>query len=122
MYILVSFTLVAGEETYPVTAEVGTHLLDVAIDNRIEEIEGACEGTLACSTCHVVLDPELYEELGEPDDEEQDMLDLAAGLTDTSRLGCQVLVSKRLEGVKVITSLCVCFPSFTSILYSDSLC
>ncbi|KIM64634.1 hypothetical protein SCLCIDRAFT_114842 [Scleroderma citrinum Foug A] len=59
---------------------------------------GACEGSIACSTCHVILEPDVYDVLPEPSDDENDMLDLAFGLTDTSRLGCQVLVTKEMDG------------------------
>jgi ferredoxin len=63
---------------------------------------GACGGSCACSTCHVIIQqPELYEKMPEPEDEENDMLDLAFGLTETSRLGCQVKMSKELDGLKV---------------------
>lgn len=66
------------------------------------ELEGACEGSLACSTCHViVLDDKFYQELPEPSDDENDMLDLAFGLTDTSRLGCQIIAKPELDGLKV---------------------
>lgn len=54
----------------------------------------ACGGEIACSTCHVILDEKTYKSLPAPEEEEEDMLDLALGLTDTSRLGCQVVVTK----------------------------
>ena len=73
-------------------------MLDVALDNDIE-IEGACGGELACSTCHVILPQEYYDRLPPKVEEEEDMLDLAWGLTDTSRLCCQIKVTKDLEGV-----------------------
>lgn len=57
-------------------------------------MEGACGGSCACSTCHIIVDPEFYDEIPEPSDDENDMLDLAFGLTETSRLGCQVKMSK----------------------------
>ena len=60
---------------------------------------GACEGSVACSTCHVILSPEHYDLLPEPEDDENDMLDMAFGLTETSRLGCQVRLSAGLDGV-----------------------
>ena len=60
---------------------------------------GACEGSVACSTCHVILPLEYYDLLPEPDDDENDMLDMAFGLTDTSRLGCQVKLTKELDGI-----------------------
>jgi len=63
---------------------------------------GACEGSLACSTCHVIVeDQEYYDRIPEAEDDENDMLDLAFGLTDTSRLGCQVKATKELDGLKV---------------------
>jgi ferredoxin len=65
-------------------------------------LSGACEGSLACSTCHVIVEDEDYfERIPEADDDENDMLDLAFGLTDTSRLGCQVKAAKELDGLKV---------------------
>ncbi|CAH1799937.1 unnamed protein product [Owenia fusiformis] len=84
-------------------ATVGDNLLDVVIENDIDiDGFGACEGTLACSTCHLIFDQKDYDKLPEePTDEELDMLDLAYGLTDTSRLGCQVCVSKDMEGLVV---------------------
>lgn len=78
-------------------AKVGTNLLDVALDNNID-LEGACEGTLSCSTCHLIFEESNYDQLKEPSDEEEDMLDLAFGLTDTSRLGCQIIVEENMEG------------------------
>jgi ferredoxin len=65
------------------------------------DIEGACEGSLACSTCHVIVAPEWYKKLPPPSEDEQDMLDLAFGLTKTSRLGCQIVITKDLDGLVV---------------------
>ncbi|PFX21465.1 Adrenodoxin, mitochondrial [Stylophora pistillata] len=67
----------------------------------IDLIIGACEGTLSCSTCHLIFEPEEMKTLNldEPSDEELDMLDLAYGLEDTSRLGCQIIVTKNFEGI-----------------------
>lgn len=63
---------------------------------------GACEGTLTCSTCHLIFKPADYERLPDkPGDEELDMLDLAYDLTDTSRLGCQVILTKEMDGLEV---------------------
>jgi len=78
-------------------------LLDIIINDNVEvDGFGACEGTLACSTCHLIFSQEVYDKLPEePTDEELDMLDLAYGLTDTSRLGCQVCISKQLNGIEV---------------------
>ena len=84
----------------PVTGKVGQSLLDLAHANGVE-LEGACEGSVACSTCHVILPQEYYGRLEEAGDEENDMLDMAWGLTDTSRLGCQVKLREELEGMDV---------------------
>ncbi len=83
-----------------VDAQNGLSLLEVAHSNGIE-LEGACEGSLACSTCHIIVDKVFFESLPEPTEEEEDMLDLAFGLTHTSRLGCQIIIDDKLEGMKV---------------------
>ncbi|PWN97745.1 ferredoxin [Tilletiopsis washingtonensis] len=88
-----------GEEK-EVRCNEGDDILGVAHEWDIE-LEGACEGSIACSTCHVILPPEHYDALEEPGDDENDMLDLAFGLTDTSRLGCQVHVDKSHDGMVV---------------------
>ncbi len=83
-----------------VDAPVGHSLLQIAWDNGID-IEGACEGAMACSTCHVIVDPAWFDRLDEPTEDEDDMLDLAPGLKATSRLGCQVLITDKLDGLVV---------------------
>lgn len=83
-----------------VEASVGKNLLDVAHDNDIE-LEGACGGELACATCHLIFEQKMYDSLPEKVPEEDDMLDLAFELTDTSRLGCQILVREDMIGMKV---------------------
>jgi ferredoxin len=88
-----------GSET-TVDAPVGLSVLEIAHHNDID-LEGACEGSLACSTCHVIVDEEFYSILDEASEEEEDMLDLAFGLTSTSRLGCQIIISEKLDGLKV---------------------
>ena len=65
------------------------------------DIEGACEGALACSTCHVIVDPEDYVKLPEPTEDEEDMLDLAFALTHTSRLSCQIIMTEEMDGLTV---------------------
>ncbi len=77
---------------------VGTTVLEAAHNNDID-LEGACEGSLACSTCHVVVDTKYYNQLEEASEDEEDMLDLAFGLTPTSRLGCQIIMTKELDGL-----------------------
>jgi ferredoxin len=84
----------------------GDNLLDIAQAHDLE-MEGACGGSCACSTCHVIVqDDDFYDKIEEPSDDENDMLDLAFGLTETSRLGCQVQMSKELDGLVVSTNPC----------------
>ena len=83
-----------------VDAPLGLSVLEIAHKNDID-IEGACEGSLACSTCHVIIDPDWYELLKEASEDEEDMLDLAFGLTHTSRLGCQIIMTEELDGLTV---------------------
>lgn len=85
---------------HDVEAPIGDTLLEVAHANDIE-IEGACEGSLSCSTCHVIVDPDDYDRLPAPTEDEEDMLDLAFGLTPTSRLSCQITVTEELDGLTV---------------------
>jgi 2Fe-2S ferredoxin len=77
---------------------VGTTVLEAAHNNNIN-LEGACEGSLACSTCHVIVDASYYTKLESASEDEEDMLDLAFGLTPTSRLGCQIIMTKELDGL-----------------------
>ena len=83
-----------------VEAPKGLSVLEIAHRNGID-LEGACEGSLACSTCHVIVDKEWFDLLQDATDDEEDMLDLAFGLTHTSRLGCQILMSEALDGLVV---------------------
>ena len=83
-----------------VDAPLGLSVLEIAHKHGVD-IEGACEGSLACSTCHVIVDPEWYELLKTASEDEEDMLDLAFGLTQTSRLGCQIIMSEELDGLTV---------------------
>jgi 2Fe-2S ferredoxin len=83
-----------------VEAPEGLSVLEIAHRNKID-LEGACEGSLACSTCHIVVALEWYDKLAPASDDEEDMLDLAFGLTPTSRLGCQIIMRKDLDGLVV---------------------
>lgn len=85
-------------ERREIDAPEGESILEIAHRHGID-LEGACEGSLACSTCHVIVDPEFYARLGEPTEDEEDMLDLAFGLTHTSRLGCQIVLTEALDGI-----------------------
>ncbi len=83
-----------------VDAPLGLSVLEIAHRNGID-IEGACEGSLACSTCHVIVDKDWYKKLEDASEDEEDMLDLAFGLTATSRLGCQIIITEELDGLTV---------------------
>lgn len=81
-------------------AEIGLSLLDLARREGLD-LEGACDGSLACSTCHLVVAEKDYPRLPPARREERDTLVLAGGLTPTSRLGCQIRVTAELEGLTV---------------------
>ena len=83
-----------------VEAPLGLSVLEIAHRNGVD-IEGACEGSLACSTCHVIVDNDWFGKLGPASEDEEDMLDLAFGLTHTSRLGCQIIITEELDGLTV---------------------
>lgn len=93
----VIFKLPDGAET-EVEVELGKSVLQAAWDNNID-IEGACEGAMACSTCHVYLEESAFDQLPEPTEEEDDLLDLAWGVRPTSRLGCQITITADLDGI-----------------------
>lgn len=89
-------------EKKAIEAENGLSILEIAHKNNID-LEGACEGSLACSTCHVVVKEQAdFDKLGEISEAEEDMLDLAFGVTMTSRLGCQIIVSDEIDGMEFI--------------------
>lgn len=83
-----------------VEAKNGLSILEIAHEHDID-LEGACEGSLACATCHVIVDPEWADKLEDATDDEEDMLDLAFGLQKTSRLGCQIIMNDALDGLIV---------------------
>ncbi len=89
-----------GGRRREVDAPEGVSVLEIAHSNAID-LEGACEGCMACSTCHVIVDPAWFVRLPESSEEEDDMLDLALGLSRTSRLGCQITITKELDGLVV---------------------
>jgi len=107
-----AFSKDADGKKMEVHARAGESLLEVAHNHGID-LEGACESSLACSTCHVILDTEVYDALEEPCEEEEDLLDLAYGLTHTSRLGCQVHASEEMADMTIT------LPSATRNFYVD---
>ena len=97
---LVRFLRADGTLDKDVEAEPGQRLLDVAWAAR-EPLEGACEGVMACSTCHVIVDAEDFERLPEASEEEEDLLDLAAHASRTSRLACQIMLTEDMRTLTV---------------------
>ncbi|GAB5389897.1 MAG: ferredoxin family 2Fe-2S iron-sulfur cluster binding protein [Alphaproteobacteria bacterium] len=83
-----------------VEAPIGLSVLEIAHRHGID-IEGACEGSLACATCHVIIDADWFDKLEEISEDEEDMLDLAFNLQETSRLGCQLTMTEDLDGLRV---------------------
>ncbi|XP_072261387.1 adrenodoxin, mitochondrial [Pyxicephalus adspersus] len=82
--------------------KVGESLLDLVVEKNLDiDGFGACEGTLACSTCHLIFEDHIFEKLESVTDEEMDMLDLAYGLSETSRLGCQICLQPFMNGMTV---------------------
>ena len=97
---LVRFYKADGTLDREVKGEPGQRLLDVAWAAK-QPLEGACEGVMSCSTCHVIVDPKDFAKLPKAVEEEEDMLDLAAHATRHSRLACQILLTKELERLSV---------------------
>ncbi|UTW53860.1 ferredoxin family 2Fe-2S iron-sulfur cluster binding protein [Kordiimonas sp. SCSIO 12610] len=97
--IEIIFVSANGEET-PVKAEVGMSVLQLAHYNDID-MEGTCEGNMACSTCHVIMEQKHYDAIPSASEEEEEMLDFTVGLTGTSRLGCQVNIDDTMDGMKL---------------------
>ncbi|TPG55681.1 2Fe-2S ferredoxin [Roseomonas nepalensis] len=83
-----------------VEAPLGLSVLEIAHKHNVD-IEGACEGSLACSTCHVIVEAGWFAKLETPTEDEEDMLDLAFDLQETSRLGCQLIMTPKLDGLVV---------------------
>jgi ferredoxin len=97
--IKVTFTSHNGDEQI-VEAKEGDCLLDVA-QAAGQPLEGTCEGQMACSTCHVIVDKDWFAKLPKASEDEEDMLDLATGARRTSRLACQITLTNELDGMQV---------------------
>lgn len=98
--ITVRFVSADGEKTVEAAAKNGDSLLTVA-QIHDQPLEGTCEGQMACSTCHVIVDKDDFDKLPEATEMEEDMLDLAAGVKRTSRLACQITLVPELDGLTV---------------------
>lgn len=100
----INFILKDGSEQQ-VDAPLGLSLMEVAVKEKIEAIEGACGGGLACATCHLYVHPDFKDQTmpedGEVSEDEEDMLDLAFDVRPTSRLCCQIIVTEELDGLMV---------------------
>lgn len=97
--VSITFVTTKGEKV-ATKGEPGQRLLEVG-QNAGMPLEGTCEGQMACSTCHVVIDAAWFDRLPAAVDDEEDMLDLAAGVTRTSRLSCQIELTEELDGLVV---------------------
>ena len=98
--IKVRFFRADGTLDKEVEAAPGQRLLDVAWAAR-QPLEGACEGVMACSTCHVIVDVEDFAKLPPAEEEEEDLLDLAAHAVRTSRLACQIILAEEMKSLSV---------------------
>ncbi|XP_028261762.1 ferredoxin-2, mitochondrial [Parambassis ranga] len=96
----------------PVKAKVGDNVLYLAHKHGID-LEGACEASLACSTCHVYVSGPHFDKLPEPEEREEDMLDMAPMLQENSRLGCQIILTQELDGIELT------LPKVTRNFYVD---
>ncbi len=85
---------------YTIDAPEGLSILEIAQEHDID-LEGSCGGSLACATCHVIVEGDWFDKTGEKTEDEEDMLDLAFDLQETSRLGCQILMNDALSGIRV---------------------
>jgi ferredoxin len=99
---MISITFISADNGGRVVAagEEGQSLLELG-QAYGQPLEGTCEGQMACSTCHVIVDPEDFDRLPRASEDEEDMLDLAAATTRTSRLACQITLTPALDGMRV---------------------
>jgi ferredoxin len=98
---MITVTFISADgESQEVQAVVGRNLHDVA-QAAGQPLEGTCEGQMACSTCHVIIDKDWFDRLPRAVEDEEDMLDLASGARRTSRLSCQIILTPELDGLVV---------------------
>ena len=88
-------------ESQEVAATIGMTVMEAAVNNGVEGVLAECGGACACATCHVYVDPSWVEKTGKPREMEEDMLDFAFDVRETSRLSCQIMVSDELDGLVV---------------------
>ena len=98
---MIKVTFISAEgETQTIEAAVGQDLLSVA-QAAGQPLEGTCEGQMACSTCHVIVDTQWFDKLPRAVEDEEDMLDLASGARRTSRLSCQIMLTSETDGLVI---------------------
>lgn len=97
--VSISFIKPDGE-TIKVDTETGVSILQLAQENGLD-MEGTCEGNMACSTCHVIVEESFFDKLPEATEDEEEMLDLAMDLRPTSRLGCQLMITDAFDGMSI---------------------
>lgn len=100
MTVKITFISADGDSEHIVEAEEGANLLDVA-QAVGQPLEGTCEGQMACSTCHLIIDKDWFDKIPRASEDEEDMLDLASGARRTSRLACQIALTSELDGMTV---------------------
>jgi ferredoxin len=100
MTIKITFISADGNQEAVIEAKPGDGLLEVA-QGAGQPLEGTCEGQMACSTCHVIVDKDWFGKLPAASEDEEDMLDLASGARRTSRLACQIVLDETLDGLTV---------------------
>ena len=98
--VRVTFVSADGENRREIDAAAGSVLLEVG-QAAGQPLEGTCEGQMACSTCHVIVEADDFSKLAPASEAEEDMLDLAAAATRTSRLSCQIMLEEKLDGLTV---------------------
>ncbi len=84
-----------------VEADAGVSVMEAAVKNMVPGIDADCGGACACATCHVYVDPEWLDKVGEKQAMEESMLDFASEPKENSRLSCQITVSAKLDGLIV---------------------
>ena len=95
-------TFITHDETvYEVTVDIGASVMDAAFDNSIPGIDADCGGQCACATCHVFIDGDWAAKVPAREEMEESMLELAEGVTEFSRLACQIPITDALDGLKV---------------------
>ncbi|CAJ0587352.1 unnamed protein product, partial [Mesorhabditis spiculigera] len=107
----ITYILRDGTEKH-IRGKIGDNVMYLAHRYNIE-LEGACEASLACSTCHVYVNQPFFDRLDQPKEEEEDMLDMAPALQPDSRLGCQIVLRRDLDGIRVT------LPKITRNFYVD---